>query len=233
VKTAVLLALLLAPATLSAQEDEFYALRWTAAFGPSSATPSGNKLKLSGAYPTCFTCGRNFQRVVGANDSRYHASLNVAGDIRFNLTIRGELNYSHATSLPSKLPPRECPPPGIYKCYQDRKSLVDNAWYLGGGLEWTPFKKIPVMPYVAATGGLTLNAFRWNWDTTGTNSVPTMNAQAFGAYMSGGFGASARVKSVLGFFEARRFINFSTPGTAMISYSLGVQYWLRFRNYGY
>jgi len=221
------------PATASAQDDEFYSLRWTIAGGPSIATPSGNKLKLSGSPAGCYTCGRTLQRVVGADEGKYHAALNVAGDIRFNLTLRGELNYSHAMSLQSKLPPRECPPPGIYRCYQDRKSLIDNAWYLGGGLEWAPYKKFPVVPYVTATGGISLNMFAWNWDTTGTNSIPSTHAKAFGSYVSGGLGARARIKSALAFVETRRFTNFSTPGTAMTAYSFGLQYWLRFRNYGY
>jgi hypothetical protein len=213
-------------------QDDFYSLRWSVAAGPGLATPSGNKLTLTG-NPGCYTCGRTFQRVVGATDARYHAVMNVAGDIGYDLTIRGELNYSHATSRQTKLPRRVCPPPGIYTCFQDRKALIDNAWYLGGGLEWAPYKQLPVVPYVTASGGLTLNKFAWNWDTTGTVSIPTTRAKAFGSYVTGGAGFRARYRNMVAFIETRRFMNFSTPGTAMISFSFGLQYWARYRDYGY
>lgn len=223
--------ILLAPAMASAQDDEHYTLRWALAGGLSVATPSGNRLTIANTTG-CNTCGRTIQRVIGADHSTYHGGLNVAGDIKLNMTIRGELMYNHSYSDFAKPPARSCIG---FRCWQDRKALKDDSYFLGGGVEWAPWKKWVATPYVTTTLGLAMNRVRWTWDATGDpNAKLDGNARSFGSYTSSGLGVRVRTKTnVVVYAETRRFFLIAAPGTALASFSLGLQYWSRFRNYGY
>src|SRR5262249_27843450 len=152
-----------------------------------------------------------------------------AGDIALDFTIRGELMYNHSESPSQKAPPRYCFTP--YKCFQDRKALKDDIYYLGGGFEFAPtrsliqmtevrqfFDRVPIEPYVTVTGGLSLNKIQFNWDTTGTSTKIDQRAQGFGSYISGGLGLRVRAKNVFVFAETRRFQNFANAGRSMASF---------------
>jgi hypothetical protein len=212
-----LLAALLFPLAANAQNS--LTLNWSLGGGPTIATPSGRHTRLP-STENCFSCKKTDQIITGADVGKFHAALRASGQPgSVGLAIQMELMFNHTISVPHMPAGKTCTQ---FACEQQRNALVDDAWIIGGGFEFAPLKDVFASPYVAVTGGLSLNQLQWNEDST-MSSVLTGKAVQFGPYVAAGIGVRLRISnSIAGFVDWRYYATLVTPGATMRPLSFGL-----------
>jgi hypothetical protein len=208
-------------AVLSATADaqNVLTLNWSLSAGPSTATPSGRTTRLP-ASKTCFSCKKTDELVTGADVGKFHVAFRATGKPNnLGLAVSMEGMFNHATSEPYDPPPPTCT---RYSCEQKRQALVDNAIILGAGLDYSPLSAKRVSPYLAVTGGLSLNSVAWSEDSTLNNDL-SGKATQFGPYVAAGAGVRVRIKKwISAFAEWRYYATLVTPGSTMRPLSFGI-----------
>jgi hypothetical protein len=213
---------LLSAGALRAQYDESppVPIRFHIAFGPTTARSSGRTTELP-VPSQCFSCPTTVEVASGADRGAYHLAVGASGiPGRLGLALRLEIVVNSNTSDPYVAPPPTC---ASLKCRQPRKAEVDNAYMLAGALEYSPFDKKTVTPYVTLGGGLELNRLKWRQDSSTTSDL-SGKAIAFGPFFAIGGGVRATYRQWAAFMEWRQFTTFVTPGSQMAPLSVGVQF---------
>ena len=215
-----ILSLVLVVAIGSAGAQNVTTLEWSLSAGPSTAMPSGRRTRLPSSQ-NCFSCKKTDQLITGADVGKFHVAFRAGGvPSRLGLAVQLEGMFNHSTSAPHAPPPKTC---GLYACEQKRQALVDDAWILGGGLQFVPLDAKRVSPFVAVTGGLSLNQISWSEDST-ASSVLTGKAVQFGPYVAAGVGVRMRIKPWMSaFVEWRYYATLVTPGASMTPLSFGIR----------
>jgi hypothetical protein len=159
--------------------------------------------------------------VSGADKGSFHGVLSATGAPgSLGLALRLEVMFNRNTSAPYVSPPPTCA--GL-ACDLPRKSEVDDAWALVGGIDYSPFDAWKVAPYVALGGGISVNLLKWRQDSSTTSSL-NGDAVAFGPLAHVAAGARATFGRWAAFMEWRQVTTFVTPGSKMTPLSFGVQY---------
>jgi len=195
-------------------------IRWSFAFGPSTATSSGRTVRLQDSN-NCFSCPKTEEVVSGADRGLYHVALAATGaPSRFGLALRLELMFNRNTSDPYIAPAPTC---AQLRCTQRRKAELDDAYMFVGALDFAPLDKKLLSPYVTLGGGFGLNRVKWRLDSSTTSDLKG-NAIAFGPFAAVGGGVRATLGMWAASIEWRHFVTFVTPGSQMAPLSFGVQY---------